>query len=337
MIFIPKRKKKALLKKPYYEFCLSLLGDGLAFIPAIFISFTHHCLIDVPMKKFLLFTFLLAPLALTAQEFSYGFKAGLNFSRFTGPKEENAGEEVETFKSATGFHVGAGLVYRFTDHFGVKAEIIYSQKGGRIRFEAPSYFWLETANEQRILIDGNRRMSTNISNSYIDIPIIGYARFGPLEFGAGVNVGFLVGASAGGDVRISEGKAPNGADVETFSISQDFNYFTDEPGEALFEIPRELMVGPQTALLPNSLGAYYDFPDKEGNLFNILDLGLNAEVNLFVNDALYLGFRFNYGLLDVTDEEFDRSFLELDSDESFILRDDKDHNLSLQTSIGFSF
>jgi hypothetical protein len=289
------------------------------------------------MKKILLFFLLVAPVSLMAQEFSYGFKAGLNFSRFTGPKEENAGEEVESFKSVTGFHVGAGFVYRITDNYGLKAEIMYSQKGGRIRFEAPSYFWLETANGQRILIDGNRRMSTNISNSYIDIPVMGYARLGRLEFGAGVNVGFLVGASAGGDVRISEGKAPNGAEVETFSISQDYNYFTDEPGEALFEIPRELMVGSQTAVLPNSLGAYYDFPDKDGNLFNILDVGLNAEVNLFLNDALYLGFRFNYGLLDITDEEFDRSYLELESDDSFILRDDLDRNLSLQTSIGFSF
>jgi hypothetical protein len=289
------------------------------------------------MKRIFLLFLLLLPMILPGQELSYGFKAGLNFSRFSGPAEESGGEEIEDFKSATGFHVGAGIVYHITDNYGIKGEIMYSQKGGKIRFDAPSYFWLETANGQRILITGDRRMATNISNSYIDIPIIGFAKLGRLEFGAGINVGFLVGASAGGDVRISGGKAPNGSDVETFSVPLDYNYFSNEAGEAVFDIPQELAVGQQTALLPNSYGAYYDFLDKEGNLFNVLDLGLNAEVNLFVNDALYLGFRFNYGLLDVTDEEFDRSFLELDEDESFILRDDKDHNLSLQTSIGFSF
>lgn len=291
------------------------------------------------MKKFLFFIALFASLHLSAQELSYGFKAGLNFSKFSGPSEQNdMGEDLETFKTNTGFHVGAGVAYRFTDFFGMKVELIYSQKGGRVRFEAPSsYFWLETINGDRLFVAGNRRMSTNISNSYIDIPIIGYARLGKLEFGAGVNAGFLVGSTAGGDVRISDGKLKNGTPVETFSVSLDYNYFTDKAGEAYFDLPKELPVGIQTAVLPNALGAYYDFEEKKNSLFNSLDLGLNAEVNLFLNEALYLGFRFNYGLLDATNEKFDRSYSELNSDESFILRDDFDRNISMQASIGFSF
>ncbi len=290
------------------------------------------------MKKTILPFLLLLSINALAQDLSFGFKAGLNYSRFSGPFETNdAGDNIESFKTNTGFHVGAGFSYGFTDFFGVKAELIYSQKGGRIRIETPSYFWLENASGDRLLVNGNRFMSTNIYNSYLDIPIMGYAKLGPLEFGLGVNAAFLVASTAGGEIRISDGKLQNGTPVENFSVSLDYNYFSNEAGEAFFGIPKELTVGLQTITLPNSLGAYYDFEEKKNSLFNTLDLGLNAEVNLFVNEALYLGFRFNYGLLDVTNEKYDRAYSKLNNDETFILRNDFDRNVTLQTSIGFSF
>ncbi|MEL6276676.1 MAG: outer membrane beta-barrel protein, partial [Bacteroidota bacterium] len=77
------------------------------------------------------FTFFLAVIALiplAGQGFSGGFKAGLNFNTFDGPLEDN-GAGTEVFNSTTGFHIGATFAYGFTDLFGLKADLMYSQKG----------------------------------------------------------------------------------------------------------------------------------------------------------------------------------------------------------------
>ena len=67
-----------------------------------------------------------------------------------------------------------------------------------------------------------------------------------------------------------------------------------------------------------------------------IDFGLNAGVSFFVNRGLFLGFRANYGLSDVTKDIYDVSLAKLNNGAT-IGRSDKDANLSLQTSIGFSF
>ena len=82
------------------------------------------------MKTFL-YTLLFSSLgSLSAQGFSGGFKAGLNFSTFDGDAEvDESGNILETFNNTTGFHVAATFAYAFTDLFGVKADLMYSQKG----------------------------------------------------------------------------------------------------------------------------------------------------------------------------------------------------------------
>ena len=53
--------------------------------------------------------------------------------------------------------------------------------------------------------------------------------------------------------------------------------------------------------------------------------------------GLFLGFRLNYGLSDVTNQSQDVDYQQLEDSARVILRDDFDRNVSIQTSIGFSF
>ena len=75
------------------------------------------------------FATLLLTLACTcvrAQQFSGGFRAGLNFISFEGDAETDAdGMTLETFNRTTGFHVGATFAYQITDLFGFKADLMW--------------------------------------------------------------------------------------------------------------------------------------------------------------------------------------------------------------------
>ena len=56
-----------------------------------------------------------------------------------------------------------------------------------------------------------------------------------------------------------------------------------------------------------------------------------------MSQGLYLGARIQKGFLDLTRAEQELSLLNLDSSGKVVPRNDKDQNLSLQLSIGFSF
>ncbi|UOY07621.1 PorT family protein [Muricauda sp. SCSIO 64092] len=60
--------------------------------------------------------------SLNAQDFSFGAKAGANFSNLTG-------DDVENASSRTGFHIGAVAHIGISEKFGVQPELIYSQQG----------------------------------------------------------------------------------------------------------------------------------------------------------------------------------------------------------------
>lgn len=80
------------------------------------------------MKKVLLaataiFTFGLA----TAQDISYGAKAGLNMSTLTG--------DVEDAKSIFGFHVGGFVEIKISEKFAIQPELLYSTQGAKFEFQ----------------------------------------------------------------------------------------------------------------------------------------------------------------------------------------------------------
>ena len=290
------------------------------------------------MKNILTILLVLIGLSLSAQEIGFGFKAGLNFNSIDGDSEMANGKELENFTSNTGFHVGATFSWKATDLMGVRAELLYNQKGGRRSFEGPSYFKLVTTNGNTLNTTGNRKQNLNLTTSYIDIPLVGY--FKPIEkveIYGGASIGFLVSASVFGEMNYTDGVS-GGSKVQDFRYEIDGSYLSDKPGEAFFDNPRKTITigGNSTAEIPGSAGVYYEFSEDLGNLYKVIDLGLVGGISVFLNGSLYLSGRINYGLSDITKQASDVSLVSKNGSQ-FITLDDNDRNFSIQTSIGFAF
>ena len=277
---------------------------------------------------------------LTAQNLSFGFKAGLNFSQInTTDIEQFDGNDIESFAQNSGFHLGVIMNNKISDLFGARAEFLFSQKGGRYDFDGPSYALLNSfIGEERVTRIGFREMNLNTSNTYFDLPVSFYFR--PVkwfEISAGANVAVLISSTASGELAFQE--ISQSEEDAYRGISLDYRYFSDEPGEFETTNGTEIrMINGISLEIPKTINAYYDYPDgAETGLYNRFDLGIHAGMNFYINKSLFVGGRINLGLRDITNPEVDRALLETDIDNNLILRDDTDRNLSIQASIGFSF
>jgi len=294
------------------------------------------------MQRLLLLCFafaLSAPLPLIAQEFSGGFKAGLNFATFDGPLETGpGGAELESFGNSTNFHIGVIANLKFTDVFRMRAELLYTQKGGIINFNGPSY-WLFSPSDgtDPFSLDGQRATALEVTNTYIEVPIMAVARLKKFEFSAGLSAGLLVSSRAAGEVAVSELTANDGSAVQDININMDFNYLSDKPQE-LNEMNSSLrQVGGSDVFLPENLNARYQQLDDDDNLFNTLDIGFVGGISYFLNQGLFIGARVNYSLVDITETSQDISRSEINEDNTYVTREDDDRNLLYQLSVGFSF
>lgn len=270
---------------------------------------------------------------LGAQDFSFGFKAGLSFSTLGGDLETtSSGEDLEIFKLTRGFHFGPIFNLKLTDVFGLRAEVLYSQKGLDYTYDGQSYWvFYPTSGDDIYHSGGTRNTRLFISNGYLDIPITAVVRLGRIEVSAGVNAGILLSSKGLGEVTYSS------TNIDAFTILLDYNFKTDEVNTAAGEDAQEIFVNGKNVLVPKNIGAYYGAFGRDKNLFNSLDLGLNAGLSFYLSKGLFLGFRLNYGLLDVTNDAQDISSMQLGENNTFINRKDVDKNISLQASVGFSF
>lgn len=283
--------------------------------------------------KFTFFAFLLfIASGLAAQGFSGGFKAGLNFNSLDGPLEMNAdGMSLEELNQATGFHVGATFAYGFTDLFGVKADLMYSQKGGEQRYEGQSFFYVYGDNFEQV-IGGTRRSELDIINSYIEIPVMVYYKLGPLEISGGASAGFLVSSAGSGGATYTNTVY---GDDERIIFNYESNFFRDPAQLGSVVRLNDEPVGNTNVRLPSVIGAYYNNETDE-SLFRRLDLGLVVDLAVYLNSGLYIGARYNLGLTDVTKAENDLAG-QLSPNLNRQFRDDDDRNRSLQLSVGFRF
>ena len=270
---------------------------------------------------------------LSAQDFSFGFKAGLNFSRIDGPSETDSnGSNLEEIKLTKGFQFGPIFNLKFTDVFGIRGELLYSQKGTDYSYNGQSFWIFYTeVGDPLYHFGGNRNMRLFISNSYLDVPFSAVARFGRIEASAGFSVGLLLGSKASGEVTYT------GPNIAPFTIILEYNFGKDEPTIDPGQDPMIETVSGQTMLIPRQTSAYYGVFGREDKLFNALDMGVHAGLSFYLSKGLFIGFRFNYGLMDTTKEKQDLSVYKLGENNSFITRDEFDRNISLQASVGFSF
>jgi hypothetical protein len=267
--------------------------------------------------------------AALAQDWSYGFRAGLSFGKQIGPAEAG-----ETFDYNSGFHIALGFGRSFTDLWGLRGELQYSQKGTRQKFEGSSYLSLIADSGNRYTFAGSKKLTLANYNSYIDVPVVVYARVAKwLEVSGGLYAGVNIVSTGNGELNFS-----SDALDAPLSVELDHNYIGDEAGEADLSGARIVKTksGGEQFKVPTVAGAYFFQTAKPANFYQVLDYGLVGGLSFYINRGLFLGGRLVYGLADPTNDDADFSLLGQASGIS-VSRADKDRNLVIQTSVGFNF
>lgn len=281
----------------------------------------------------------LSSVSLFAQEFSGGFRAGLNFNTLESDAEDcmmcDEGTSYESFNRTTGFHVGATFALAFTDLVGIKADLMYSQKGVEKRFDGPSFFYLyfNPDDLENTAYFADLEAEVNYVNSYIDIPVTGYYRFGKFELEGGVSMGFMVNSRNSGGLTYKNSVFAD-RDI-VFNI--DGSLFSDEAGDAGVVSREQAPLPNTTNRLPDVISGYYNSNSDEP-LYRRLDFGLVVGASVYLNNGLFIGARYQHGLTDVTNGENDlRLTNEAGTPGREFNTDDEDFNRSIQASVGFRF
>lgn len=292
------------------------------------------------MKLKYVFSLLLTIVSLSMHaQLRYGFKTGLNFATMKGDSELGVGgAALENWDNITGFQIGITLGYAITDNFGVRGEVLYSKKGAKYTFDGPSYKFFRNANTVKFTT-GNAKYLININNSYIDIPVMAYGRWKDLEISGGAYAALLVQSVGEGALTYSNAISviPPNNPVSEVKVNLSHNYRKDDPGEGTAGETVNVQVDAAKFDILKTQGAYYDYTEDRGNLYNTLDYGLVAGISYFLGHALYANVRVQYGLSDLTRNEADLSKGAVGDNLSLIYRNDKDRNFVIQASVGFSF
>jgi hypothetical protein len=273
--------------------------------------------------------------ALSAQ-LTYGFRAGLSYSKLLGDQEmDDSGNALDEYRFASGFHIGFSMNYAVTDLFGLRGEVIFTQRGTEYKYDGQSYYFLARRSADQRVILGRRIQDYNISMASFEIPVIAYFKVGSFEFSGGLTAA-IISSSTGGGTLDFEGVTPSGGTIDPFRITLQYNFNKDEAQQAsLSTIP--VRVSGTTLTTPSSVGAYYDFEEKNGNQYNAFDLGVTGGISFYLNEGLYLGGRVTYGLMDADDNQYDISLHKVGPGNAYIYREDKNRHFTIQASIGFLF
>ncbi len=292
------------------------------------------------MKWLNTFILLLLP-ALTsqAQKWAFGFKAGASYSSIAGPTEPN-----ETVRFQYGIHIGPEFKLVLHPSFGLFSALEYHQGGAEYSYKGPGYFVFRHP-ARDAFVNGEIQKSYVVENAYIGIPIGIYA--GPwksLQIGVAITTNLLVSSTARGNMRFAY-ISPNGK-PKNFEVKLDYNYFRDEPGQppkrtALFTRPRTI----HTTILqgieynvPEFLGAYYFYREKNGRLYKTFDFGWNIWLRYYLNDAFFVGLYYYRGFVDITNNAMDlRHQLDDQHPTDLPRSSDIDRNIIYRLTVGFSF
>ncbi len=277
-----------------------------------------------------------------------GFKAGLNVTSIVYENKEGDGTtSYEPTGNNTGFHVGGLVGLKLSESFGVKLELLYSQKGGRYRFDGPGYqIILHPQNDKYYILQGDRRTSINIVNAHVDFPLLVYTDVlkNRLRIEGGGYLGILVGSLGRGETIFTSDDL---IEPDELIVTQTHSYYRDEAGQNLGTSLFNVVINDQGSqrnienAINQTQGAYALFTEKDGNFYHTLDYGLVGGLSYRMGGSLRLGARVNYGLRDVTNNFYDVSLVSLESysEEGFTFnqRADKDFNLGYQFFLAFNF
>ncbi len=289
----------------------------------------------------------------------FGLRAGASFSTIFGP-EESGVEEIH--KTTVRVVAGGTVKIPFHERFGINAEVVFVQKGSYFTASADNSFLKlpEFATEQPLIygynktgntytkkLDKNykRRTGMNIINGYIEIPLMFYfeAIDDKLQFDLGASVGFLISSQALGTIKYGDADILDATnpDISQFiEMDLDFKYIKDEIGALYDGTAKSAKIDGTTRYYPRGPSAYYLTDETSKNdlhVYNIFDVGLQAGVSYFFTPGLRVGARVNYSLIDITTNKYDYSMKDLNSDGSYIIREDHDVNFGVQLFVGLQF
>lgn len=278
----------------------------------------------------LFFAFFTFSLSISAQ--SFGIRAGLNYTKFSGPLEQGVSER---FSLANGFHFGVNYAYKFADDLSIKGELLYTQIGTKYNYEGESFYKIPIGNAFSYE-KGRSVIEMKISNAYISIPVtFQWQASKKLELFAGGYVSYLVGPKGNGTIYFEQ------SDSLFFKQSLIHNYSSDAAGGiATSTTGASIWLDGKVITLARDAGAYYNLlaNEKEASLYKRFDYGITGGFNYFINKGFYVGFKYDYGLTDVTNDKAD--FLKKTFDEENNLSVKANHfdrNLGLEVSFGFRF
>ncbi|MBU6167931.1 MAG: outer membrane beta-barrel protein [Bacteroidetes bacterium] len=284
-----------------------------------------------------LFILFLLPFSIIAQDWSGGIRAGLNYSRIDGPSElDLSGNSLERNTFSSGFHIGGMISRKLNSAVGLRGEILYTQRGTDYQYQGDSYFRFFTEGGAVASSRGTRFTTLRITNTYLDLPLSVFLRLGRIELSAGGYGSFMLSSRGVGELNYN-GKSTVGQTIEPIIVPLKYDYFKDQFQQTGVTNAKFITVDNRKVVVPATLGAYYDARDTGVPLFNRVDAGLHAGLGIFMSQGLYLGARIQQGLFDLTRAEQELSLHSLDAAGKIMPRSDKDQNLSIQLSIGFSF
>ncbi len=290
-------------------------------------------------KRILLFFIAgILSLPLTAQRFSGGFKAGYNINFIDAPKlMSRAGDELESFSNGNGFHVGAIVNYEINSYFGLRTNLLYTQRGvisNYVSGDDDSYLVLRAADGSIDLALGSKDINISVNNSYLEIPLLVYGEYKNFELAFGPSFGLMVTSGATGSINFSGEWRREEVDI---SSNINHKYYSNRAGSYVQTEAHSFSSGFDTRFFPLSHSAYYEFNRKDGSLYRAVNFGLTAELNYFFNKGLFLGLGYYYGLNDVTRNSMDLDINALNQSGQLQTRNDEDKLSSLRISVGFKF
>lgn len=267
----------------------------------------------------------------------YGFKTGLNFAHIDGPSETDAsGKALETHKNTTGFHIGMTFGYKIVDHFGVRGELLYSKKGSEYSFEGPSFRTFRYTGGSTFST-GNAKYLFKVNNSYFDLPVMAYGRFGHFEISGGFYAGVLLQTIGEGSLNYTDAKTALNNKIDPVQFNLSYNFRKDDPLGGIGSEVQLVKVDNRNIEVSKTIGAYYDYPEDKGTLYNTFDYGLVGGLSYFISSSLYAHVRLQYGLSDVTNNNADASRSKYEGNGNLVFSQDNDRNFVIQASVGFTF
>ncbi|HMQ05953.1 MAG TPA: outer membrane beta-barrel protein [Saprospiraceae bacterium] len=271
---------------------------------------------------------------LDAQEYNIGIRAGQNYSKKLGPTEVG-----ESIGFATGIHFALSFQYNIQSNFAVKSELLYIQNGYKLNFDGDSYYMIRKRNGGVKFEPGILEKSLDVSIASIQIPVMAIFRLSnKWEIFGGGYLGVIISPTARGNLRFQSTDHPE--DI-FFRQSLDYRYYNDLAGAVAGfgggGRNAVILVDGVDEEVPRLIGAYYQYLDKSGTLFNAFDYGFTGGINYFLNRGFFIGYKIDYGMRDITNNRMHRSLVELNPDNSLKMRNDFERNFTMNFSFGFRF